>query len=412
MILDRDLLGLMAALGIGLLVGGERERRKGEGAARAAAGIRTFVMAALIGATSVTVGGAVALAAGIGSVMVLAAVAYVRSDRTDPGLTTELALILMVPLGALAMREPALAAAAAVVVAIILAARGPLHHFVKEALTQSEVRSALTFTAATLVVLPVIPDRAIGPFDALNLHTLWLIVIMMMAVSAAGYIAVRTLGAGIGLPLSGLAAGFISSAATIAAMGARAQATPALLGPAVAGAVLSTVATIAQLVLLLSVASPPTLLAMAVPLAAAGIAAAFYAAFFMADALAGPRTADAQPGDAFDLGTALKLASLIAVVLVASAALKAVWGNTGLLIAAGIAGLADAHAPAVSVAGLVASNSMPVSDAVPPILLAMATNTLTKCVLAYTSGGLAFARRVVPGLALVIAAAWLGAGLR
>ena len=121
-------------------------------------------------------------------------------------------------------------------------------------------------SAATLVVLPVIPDRFYGPFGALNPHTLWRIVILMMAISAAGYIAVRTLGAGAGLPLAGFSSGFVSCAATIATLGSRAKQNPTLLGPAVAGAVLSTVATIAQLGILLAATSSETLSAVSIPL--------------------------------------------------------------------------------------------------------------------------------------------------
>ena len=321
---------------------------------------------------------------------------------------TCICMLVSGPLGALAMREPDVAAAIAVVVAIVLAARAPLHHFVKRVLSESEVYSSLTFAAATLVILPVLPDRALGPFHAVNPHTLWLIVVLLMAVSAAGYVAVRTLGAGYGLPLAGLVSGFVSSAATIAAMGTRAKATPAMLAPAVAGAVLSTVATIVQLALLLAVTSPPVLRAMAVPLAAAGVAALFYAWLFMPSSMTIGPADQRLLGEAFDLSGALKLAGLIAAVLVASAALTERYGHAGTLVAAGIGGLADAHAPSVSIAGLVAGHKLAVADAARPILLAMTTNTMTKGLLAHTSGGGAFAWRVVPGLAVVIAAAWLG----
>ncbi len=157
--------------------------------------------------------------------------------------------MVAVALGGLAMREPALAAALAVTVAILLAARAPMHRFVREVLSQSELRSILIFAAATLIVWPVIPDRYVGPFAAINPRALWQVVILILAISAAGYIAVRSLGARFGLPLAGLASGFISSAATIAAMGARAAEDPKLMRPAVAGAVLSTVATVVQLAL-------------------------------------------------------------------------------------------------------------------------------------------------------------------
>ena len=97
------LLNLVAALGIGLLIGAERERRKGGGPARSPAGIRTFTIASLAGAASVTAGGAGMLAVTVAGVAVLTAIAYLRSRSDDPGLTTEIALIVTALLGGLAM---------------------------------------------------------------------------------------------------------------------------------------------------------------------------------------------------------------------------------------------------------------------------------------------------------------------
>src|SRR5665811_1735818 len=95
-------------------------------------------------------------------------------------------------------------------------------------------------SAASDVYKRQIPDRPMGPYDALNPRSIWVIVVLIMAVSAAGYASVRILGARFGLPIAGLASGFISSTATIAAMGARVAKTKEVIGAAVAGAVLST----------------------------------------------------------------------------------------------------------------------------------------------------------------------------
>src|SRR6185436_338071 len=248
----------VTALGIGLLIGAERERRKGGGPSRAPAGIRTFTAASLAGAISVIVGGAVMLAVSVAGVAVLTAVAYFRSRSDDPGLTTEVALILTALLGGLAMQRPALAAGVGVGLAVLLAARTPLHHFVRTVLTETEVRDALIFAGATLVVLPLLPNQAMGPYGALNPRSIWIVVILVMAISAAGYILVRILGARFGLPIAGLASGFISSTATIGAMGARVRKSPDVISAAVAGATLSTVATIVQLGLVLAATSPAT----------------------------------------------------------------------------------------------------------------------------------------------------------
>ena len=124
------------------------------------------------------------------------------------------------------MQQPVLAAGMAVGVAALLAARTPLHHFVRSVLTEREVNDAMIFAGATLVVLPLLPDQALGPYGALNPRSIWIVVILVMAISAAGYVLVRILGARFGLPLAGFASGFISSTATIGAMGARVQKSP------------------------------------------------------------------------------------------------------------------------------------------------------------------------------------------
>lgn len=177
-------------------------------------------------------------------------------------MTTEVALIFSVLVGGLAILSPGVAACVGVVVAILLAARTPLHHFVSQVLTPDEVREALILAGATLVVLPLPPDRAMGPFQALNPRSVWVVVVLVLAIGAADHIAVRALGARWGLPLAGLASGFILSTATIGAMAGRAAA----LSAAVAGAVLSTVATIVQVTLVIAVTSLPTLRVMAGPL--------------------------------------------------------------------------------------------------------------------------------------------------
>jgi uncharacterized membrane protein (DUF4010 family) len=73
-----------------------------------------------------------------------------------------------------------------------------------------------------------------------------------------------------------------------------------------------------------------------------------------------------------------------------------------------VAGFADTHSAAISVASLVASGRLEAEDADIPILAGFTTNSLTKAVLAWTAGGRRFALQVWPGLVLVLAGAWGG----
>jgi uncharacterized membrane protein (DUF4010 family) len=405
--MGQSALRLACALAIGLLIGAERERHKGEGPQRSPAGVRTFTLAALSGGVSVVVGGDLLLALSTAIFAVFSAVAYLRTRDQDPGLTSKAALVLTVLLGGLAQTQTAIASAMAVLVAIVLAMRVRLHHFVADVITESELTDALIFAAATLVVLPLMPDRYVGPFGAINLRIIWKIVILMMSISAAGYLAVRLLGSRLGLPIAGLASGFVSSTATIGAMGARAAREPSLAKSATAGAVLSTVATIVQMAAVLAATNTSTLRQMRLPLIAAGVAAIAYGALFMLLSLRQKAAPSAQRGRAFSLKTAVLFAGLITAVLLLSAALNTWFGKAGVLTAAVVAGLADTHAAAVSVASLVTAGKFTAKQSVFPILAALTTNTVSKMAVAVSSGDRAFALRIVPGLLGVIGAAWL-----
>lgn len=402
------ILNLAVALGIGLLIGAERERRKGFGHSRSPAGIRTFGVSSMAGAISFIAGGQLLLAVATVAVGALIAVAYLHGHDDDPGLTTEIALIVTLLLGGLSIDHPALAGGLGVVIAVLLAAKSWLHEFVVKILTEQELRDALIFAAATLVVLPLVPDRAMGPYGALNPHSIWIIVILIMAISAAGYVAIRLLGSKFGLPIAGLASGFISSTATIGAMGEKAAKTKSVLAAAVAGAVLSTIATIVQMALVLTATSVATLSSLALPLTFAGLAATMYGAAFTQLALRQRSPGEVPDGRAFSLATALYFSLTLTIILVTCAALQDWLGDKGIILAAVLAGFADTHSAAVSVASLVAAGKMSPSDAIIPIFAGLSTNTISKAIIAVTSGGRSFAFRVIPGLIFVLAAAWAG----
>lgn len=405
---DPLVLGFLVALGVGLLIGIDRERKKGEGPTRGAAGLRTFTLTSLAGAAGIAVGGEILMATVVLGVTAFAGLSYWHARENDPGLTTEIALVLTALLGGLAIREPAYAAGIGVVTAALLNARAELHRFVRSVLTAKEIRDLLVFAGATLVVLPLLPDHPIGPYGAFDLRTIWIVVILVMGVGALGYIAVRAVGSRFGLPLAGLASGFISSSATIGAMGARAAKEPELMKPAVAGAILSSVATVVQLAVLVAVTSLPTLEAFVMPLVLSGAAAVLYGGIFTLWALKQRGESQETPGSAFSLKTALTFAVILATVLVLAAALQDWFGETGVILAAGAGGFADAHSAAISVASLVADGRLEPTAAVVPILVALTTNTVTKMIFAVSAGGRTFALYVIPGLILMVIAAWAG----
>ena len=189
-----SMTGVAAALGIGMLVGFERERRKGQGESRASAGLRTFTISALLGYVAIKVGGALLLAIAAGGLALLVAVAYWRSQSKDPGLTSEVALITVLVLGALCSTEPRLAIALGVIVAGLLAYRQKLHDIALGQLTDGEIRDGLILLIAALVLLPLAPDRYIDPYTSINPHTIWTLTVLLLTLGAVGHIAVRILG--------------------------------------------------------------------------------------------------------------------------------------------------------------------------------------------------------------------------
>ena len=400
---------LLIALGIGLVIGADRERRKALRPTPSAAGLRSFAIAALVGAMATLLGGPAMLGLAVACVALLAVTSYwLVHDLTDPGITTEVALVATVLLGGLAMTMPELAGGLGVVIAIILAARTPLHRFVGEIVTQNEVSDALILAGATLVILPLLPDRAMGPFQAWNPHAVWQVVIVILAINAAGQIATRWLGARMGVPLLGLASGFVSSSATIGAMGGWVRTVPASLQAGVAAALLSGVATYVQMAAVIEMTDHRAFLATLVPVCVAGGMALITGSYFTLRAWRLPLVEVPQMSRTFTIMLALGFAAMLSAALVVVAALRVWFGEPGLISAAAIAGVMDVHAAAIAVASQVADGRITAAQAVVPILVACSTSTLAKVVFATAAGTRPFGKRAVAGLLSIITAAWLG----
>lgn len=399
--------GLTVALGCGLLIGLEREQRMAADAAHRAAGVRTFALIGLMGAICGVLGPTL-VAIGAGFVGIAALLSYQQTHADDPGLTTEVAMFVTFVLGVLALSMPSLAAALAVAVALILALKSTLHAFTREVLSVQELRDALLLIASALIVLPLLPDRAIDPWQVLNPYQLWRLVVLVMLINAAGYVAQRALGARLGLPISGFAGGFVSATATIAAMGTRALAEPGLRAGCIAASTLANVATVIQAALILAVLSPPLLQSLAWPLLAMGATALLVAGFFGVMAW---RDVAQEPGRVrgrpFEPRQAIVFALVVSVILLAAGVLTDTLGDAGAIAASAFAGLADAHAATGSVAQVYNAERITLLTAGYAILAGLGSNTLSKIIIAFVSGGAAFGWRMLPGLVAMLLAFWV-----
>jgi uncharacterized membrane protein (DUF4010 family) len=413
-------LGLAVALGAGLLIGIERERRKGTGANRRPAGLRTFAVVAVMGgiAQGLPVAGLVALGALL--VVVLSGVAYWKSRSHDPGLTTELALFATYLIGVQAMIWPALAAGCAAGLAGLLAAREGLHRFATQALSEQELHDGLLLAALGLIVLPLIPAGPIALLGGMAARPLAALVLMIMALQAAGHVALRWLGERDGVLVTGFISGFVSSTATVASLGSRVQAQPQQVAVLAGGASLSAAATWVQ-ALLMSLVLAPAAAAALWPLALAGLLGAAGMGWMWshrgvrahqlhrrqhrvdvsaaaANGPALPRMDVPPPGSALRPREAVMVGLLLGGVALLVGNAQRHFGQAGLLAGVGLAALVDSHAPIASLASLVAAGQLDSTRWLHGVLLAVGSNSVMRTVVAAVAGGRGYALRVAATL--------------
>jgi uncharacterized membrane protein (DUF4010 family) len=191
-------------------------------------------------------------------------------------------------------------------------------------------------------------------------------------------------------------------------MGSRAKARPELRGGAVAGAAASSVATVVQLAIVVGLVSMPTLAMLVPSLVLSGLAAVAYAGLFTLRSVRETTHADIAPGRPFSPKTALLFVLVVGAALAISTALTNWLGGNGLLIATGVAGLGDSHAAAISAASLAAGGKAEVPMAAIAVLIGFSTNAISKTVVAFSLGDRRFAFQLLPGIVLMVLAAWAG----
>lgn len=397
----------LVALAIGLLLGFERERSHRR---TLPAGSRSFALISLLGAVAATFG-PWAVIAGLVGIGALMALAYFRTNDEDPGTTTEIAALVAYLLGALAYTEPAVAVALAVVVAGLLVSKSRIHRFARDVVTEVEMDDAIKFFVVAFVILPMLPDRALGPYGVLNPAKVWLLVVLLTGIGWLGYLGVRALGAERGLLVTGLAGGFVSASATTASMG-RLSRTAGVRAP-LASALAASLATFVQLLVVVGYVDPQVLRRLWPPVVAAAVVLGAVAAYVyrgaVRDSSAGSAEAASAPASRpFALRPALILTAVLVFALLLGRWGAEVLGPRGAVLAAFGAGLADAHAGSVAAASLAAKGDITVGTALAAIAAAVGSNLLVKIGLAFSAGGRRFGLGFLAAMAaptLVFAAA-------
>jgi len=392
----------LIALAIGLLLGFERERSHQR---KLPAGSRSFALLALAGAIAASFNNW-AVVVGLVAVGALSALAYFRTSDDDPGTTTEIAALVAYLLGALAYTRPALSVALAVVVVGLLISKTRIHHFAREIVSEVELEDAIKFFVVAFVVLPLLPDRQLGLYGVLNPSKIWLLVVLLTGIGWVGYIGVRALGPERGLLVTGLAGGFVSASATTASMGRVSRTVAGLRGP-LAGALLASLATFVQLLVVIGLVDVEVLRRLWLPVVAGMIvlscvAALAYRGVSQSDQDGATEDDAARPKPAsrpFALRPALVLAVVLTIALLVGRWGADVLGPRGAVLAAFAAGLADAHAGSLAAASLAAKGDITVDTALVSIAAALGSNLLVKIVLAFTAGGRRFGLGFLTGMA-------------
>ena len=397
------LKSLGTALGLGLLVGLQREWVRAR-----IAGIRTFALVTLFGGLSgvlsFTLGGWV-IGAGLlacAAIVIMGVVAELRQPEPDVGLTTEISVLLMFTVGAIAVLGHRLeAVVCAGTVMVLLQSKEPRHGMVRR-IGETDLREIGRLVLAGLVILPLLPNREMGYLGVLNPFKAWLMVVLIIGISLAAYLAGKAFGGSKGALLAGVLGGLISSTATTASVARRSRAA-GTVGRSLAAITLTASAVVfVRVIIEVMVAAPGAWGAMLPPLLAmTGWTALVAAVSHRFAAQAGrPPGEESTPSE---LKGAVMFGLLYVAVLYGVALAKEHFGTAGLYTVAAISGLTDMDAITLSTSGLVQSGHVEAATGWRVILLGGIANLAFKAGLVVVLGGKGYVRPTMAGFAAMLA---------
>ncbi len=404
---------LSVALAVGLLIGlerGWRERKEGEGGRTA--GLRTFALSGLLGGVWAAIakaagdgGGAIALGLAFAVHAAIIAVFRYRENVREGtfGATTVVAAMLAFALGAYAvLGSVEVAAAGGVAVTALLAWKSLLHTWLTR-LTQQELRSGLVLLAMTFILLPLLPNRTIDPWGALNPYEIWLMTIMIAFISFVGYVAIKLTGDRHGIAITGIAGGLASSTAVTMTLAQVARENPEQRTLLTAGVLLASAVMSGRVLAIAGVINPSLLTAIALPIGAVGVVLALGAVVLMwrsADGEVSGGTA-IELKNPFELATVLKFGAILAIVLLATKLLTGAVGAAGAYLVAAVSGVADVDAVTLSMARGAGGDAAIAAIA---IFIAVAVNTVSKTMMAWWIGGAGMGRLMAAVSAFAVVA--------
>ncbi|MEQ1630421.1 MAG: MgtC/SapB family protein [Gallionella sp.] len=394
----------ITSLSIGLLIGLERERKE-----EPKAGLRTFALVAMFGTLAALlsdklgspwlfIGGLLAVAA-----MIIAAYLNDRSIDADPGTTTVIALLMTYGLGAMVWYElTKLALMLAIGVTALLYFKPELRG-ISRRMSRSDLVAVLQFSVLTFIVLPILPDQNYGPYDAVNPHQAWLMVILISGISLSGYVALKVVGTRYGAPLLGILGGLVSSTATTLIYAKNGKVSPSATNLAAAIIIIATTVVLLRLMVLSTLLSDTSLSHLLLVLGCGlvtGLAAALYNWRKMetSSELYVPVTSNPA-----ELHTALSFGLLYVIVLFGSSWMMDVAGSQGLYIVALISGLTDVDAITLSSLRLSNLGQLTEHQTALTITLAFLANLVFKFGMVVFIAGWPLARKVAVSFCAIAA---------
>lgn len=391
----------ITALGVGLLIGIERERQP-----HSAAGLRTFALVSLMGCLFAMLGeqsGQWLLAVGL-VVIVIAMVASNFSSKHEEefrGFTSEAAVIATYGLGAAIWYGYAsLAVMLAISITILLYFKTELRSF-SERMTRKDINSMLQFAVLSMVIFPVLPDIDFGPYHALNLKQIWWMVVLISGMALAGYLALRIIGARYGAAVLGIFGGLASSTATTLMFSRHAAKHPHLLGMASIIILMANTTVMLRLGVIAVVVAPMLAKPIMIVFALGILPGLLFAAYGWKKLSEAGEIPLPEVQNPTEIKTALSFAGLYAVVLLLAAWLQDLAGSGGVFAVAFVSGFTDADASVLTSLRMFHLDKLNVNDVITAITLAVGANLIFKMGLAASIGGKALAKKVLPGLAMI-----------
>lgn len=388
----------LTSLGIGLMLGVERERK-----ANARAGIRTFSLTSMFGTLSAMLasrtGEPAVLIGGLAVMAVFILSAYWRFSHDDgPDVTTQVALVFGYGLGAMVWYDMGEMAVALGLIATLLLYLKPELSGFSQRLSRHDLMTLLQFGAVTGIILPILPDQSFGPYAALNLRETWLMVVLISGVGLTGYLAVMLIGEKAGAPLMGVMGGLTSTTATSMIYARQVKESPENLNFCASVILLANLVVFFRMGVVAAVVAP-AILPMLLPVLAAGLLCGLAVLLYQRwrrPVGSASVSADFQLKNPTELHTALLFGAIYALVTLAVAWLTDLFGNGGLYLVALISGLTDIDAIALATLRQFAGGKLDALLVAAAFAIATASNAAFKFSLIAGIGGAALARRIAP----------------